>query len=722
MPTILPTAKTTFLGPNGVPLSGGSVYFYIPNTTTFKATYQDSAQTILNTNPVILDANGQALIWGTGVYRQVVYDVNINLIWDQITEDASGGLLGNMTDNQFVAGVGFTPGTTTQLTLTVGPGGVPNTWVYFDGVFQDDSTYSVSGTTLTFNLPIPVGVGIVTVKIGSTVAIGTPGSGTVTDLSIASGTKISNRLNMWFDVKDPAYGAKGNGVTDDTASIQSCINAANAVGGTVFFSPGTYLCGSLTVNTSKGGAIYAVQKTSQLIPNGNNVTFFTLNNSMNQVPFVIDGIAFNNNSLKTNCTGVAGASLYQFTLCNIVAIQMGYIVNLTSPSPTAQAFNVSIHDVVQYGSGSFSIVGVGSGTGAARYYDVHISNITQFTTGGDTWIAPWFTFQRVITALLVNVHGQSISGNAIGVHIVGQCEGIFLSNCVIPFTASGIVADVSNDDSVLPSWIYLNNVGVDQFTVHGMDISANYLRVSNCNITGGATRQNSGSGMLIRGTCIDYTVEGMQIQGMWNDGLTVLSGASQGQFIGCNFNLNGQSGSGSDVDIVALTPLDPTFRDCHLITKNLNGTAVLNGGSTSRYVNSQRLQVASNGTASQVLATYTMQANSFVDGKTIKIHASGLYGATANAKTIVVYIGGVVVATISNSQNGGAWKIGGECYRVDANNVWMVGEMLAGTTSNCSSALQTPFNSVAALTMQLVVTTTAASDILMHHFDVELIN
>lgn len=85
MTGLLPNAQQQFLDANGAPLSGGSVYFYEPGTTTPKNTYQDSGLTVLNSNPVVLNAAGRATIWGNGSYRQVLYDQFGNLIWDANT-------------------------------------------------------------------------------------------------------------------------------------------------------------------------------------------------------------------------------------------------------------------------------------------------------------------------------------------------------------------------------------------------------------------------------------------------------------------------------------------------------------------------------------------------------------------------------------------------------------------------------------------------------------
>jgi hypothetical protein len=54
----------------------------------------------------------------------------------------------------------------------------------------------------------------------------------------------------WRSVKDPRYGAVGDGVTDDTAAIQAAIDAAEAVRGIILFPSGEYkITAALVVDT-----------------------------------------------------------------------------------------------------------------------------------------------------------------------------------------------------------------------------------------------------------------------------------------------------------------------------------------------------------------------------------------------------------------------------------------------------------------------------------------
>lgn len=69
-----------FFDDNGDPLSGGKIYTYQAGTTTPKATYTTSDATIQNTNPIVLDAAGRAVVFIQGSYRIDTYDANDVLI------------------------------------------------------------------------------------------------------------------------------------------------------------------------------------------------------------------------------------------------------------------------------------------------------------------------------------------------------------------------------------------------------------------------------------------------------------------------------------------------------------------------------------------------------------------------------------------------------------------------------------------------------------------
>src|SRR5262245_14012852 len=81
----IPNGERIFLDINGDPLNAGMIYFYTPNTTEPKDTWVDEHKTAINTNPVVLDQAGRAVIWGDGLYRQVVHDQFGNLVWDRVT-------------------------------------------------------------------------------------------------------------------------------------------------------------------------------------------------------------------------------------------------------------------------------------------------------------------------------------------------------------------------------------------------------------------------------------------------------------------------------------------------------------------------------------------------------------------------------------------------------------------------------------------------------------
>ncbi len=138
---ILPQGKQQFLDNNGNPLSSGKVYFYIPNTTTFKTTWQDAAETIANTNPVTLDAGGRAIIYGAGTYRQIVKNSANTTIFDAVT--ASAGTGGGTTGT----GDGDLVGTVKPWAGLI----APNQYVFAYGQEISRTTYAAYFTATTLN-------------------------------------------------------------------------------------------------------------------------------------------------------------------------------------------------------------------------------------------------------------------------------------------------------------------------------------------------------------------------------------------------------------------------------------------------------------------------------------------------------------------------------------------------------------------------------------------
>jgi hypothetical protein len=82
MAVVTPTAKAQFIDAAGVPLAGGFLYTYAAGTTTPQATYTDSTAATANSNPIVLDARGEANIWlSSADYKFKLTDADGTEIW-----------------------------------------------------------------------------------------------------------------------------------------------------------------------------------------------------------------------------------------------------------------------------------------------------------------------------------------------------------------------------------------------------------------------------------------------------------------------------------------------------------------------------------------------------------------------------------------------------------------------------------------------------------------
>jgi len=113
--------------------------------------------------------------------------------------------------------------------------------VYFQGVYQNKDTYSVSGATLTLT-EAPSEDTLIEVVQYEVLPLGTTSSDMVNYTANGAGAgntrTVQSKLNETVSVKD--FGAVGDGVTDDTAAIQAALAAAS----NVFIPAGVYVISS----------------------------------------------------------------------------------------------------------------------------------------------------------------------------------------------------------------------------------------------------------------------------------------------------------------------------------------------------------------------------------------------------------------------------------------------------------------------------------------------
>lgn len=103
MALLSPTIRQRFFDQNGDPLVGGKLWTYTGGSSTPKISYSDQAATAANTNPIILDANGECDLWlGTGFYKIVLMDASDVVQWtvDMVSgqTDASGAGASSVPD------------------------------------------------------------------------------------------------------------------------------------------------------------------------------------------------------------------------------------------------------------------------------------------------------------------------------------------------------------------------------------------------------------------------------------------------------------------------------------------------------------------------------------------------------------------------------------------------------------------------------------------------
>jgi len=177
MANLSPPPKLQFFDANGVPLAGGKLYSYAAGTTTPLATYTSAGETAFNTNPVILNARGEAEVWlGAPLYKFKLTTAADVEIWTVDNINSLAGL---------------------SAAIVASETAIKAYYAASDGSSK---------------------VGFIQAGVSA--------------VARTAQAKMRDIIN----VRD--FGAVGDLNTDDTAAVQAAVNASN--GNTIFFPTGQY--------------------------------------------------------------------------------------------------------------------------------------------------------------------------------------------------------------------------------------------------------------------------------------------------------------------------------------------------------------------------------------------------------------------------------------------------------------------------------------------------
>jgi hypothetical protein len=269
--------KAVFFDQRGNPLSGGLVYTQVPGGGPPKTVWQDAAETIPQPYPIVLDADGACLLYGSGTYFIQTTDALGNQVaaftgtTTDILSAARDALAGSLISVPNIAALRAVTSTT-----------VSNSQVYVLGYYQASDNgegafvYIASDTTSADN--------------GGTIII---------DASNRRWYRETEGLPLnvlWF-------GARGDGSTDDSATFQATVTAAVAahVGVRIPGVADSYRIGT-TITVAGALDISGDGVNSNLFPISSTMTIFTVTTPL-AVSF--DGLMFGMGLLTTQLDGAA---------------------------------------------------------------------------------------------------------------------------------------------------------------------------------------------------------------------------------------------------------------------------------------------------------------------------------------------------------------------------------------------------------------------------------
>lgn len=351
---------------------------------------------------------------------------------------------------------------------------------------------------------------------------------------------------IYYNVK--AYGAKGDGSTDDTTAINSAIAAAqSASGGVVYFPAGFYNISSPLTTLSTSG---------------------TRLQGANQAAAVLQPTS-----------GFSGSQIINITadFCGVADLQIAYANTTYSSNPSANGIQISsARSIVLRNVGLNYINGWGvqssGGASIANYWcqfvnvhtfqcaqGIHIigasgssfnaAHVLQGCNADQTKNGDGYLFEDAHDILAESCYGTVSAGTGAVLHIKGACAALYLNNLDLgtsPGPASGSTMLIESGTNGTPKEI----------------------------VVSGAILEGGTSGLTVSaGTDVHFTDVGFINNGTYGCNIT---GGDEIFFEQCSWNVNGSAGSSGRYDFQSSTANFVSIRGGAFLTPQGTGTQQTN--------------------------------------------------------------------------------------------------------------------------------------------------
>jgi hypothetical protein len=301
------------------------------------------------------------------------------------------------------------------------------------------------------------------------------------DFDIRTSTTLDDQLND-ISVNVKSFGAKGDGITNDTTSIQNALNSLSVNGGGIFIPKGTYIISSV-LNVPKNVSIKGagINKTfiywdeNDRTTTTNSTMFFFIRNDSNGWSIISD-LTMNQKRAER---GLAEQMVYGgIVAADRMSVERVRIINTIGPGITEAGIDsIRIRDCEIYNTGHHCIY---FSTGNLKYVrNVEITNNylgTGATIAGRTLDANQVKL-RFETAGDV-IENIDIRNNRMGAG--WQNSSIFIS------TTSGGVSQLKNiniENNVI-NWNKETNTGMDNCIYVGSNSKGENISISKNNVYG----------------------------------------------------------------------------------------------------------------------------------------------------------------------------------------------------------------------------------------------